>query len=137
MLSIFTVSTSLGIFGYKRYIDSEKIILESLKEFDNLGKIFQSEECITEILKWNKSCLAMKSLCDHSVPRLMNVCLKSQNRFDECQKFVNIDSDSKVGVTECNQRGVLKKEKKNCTTAYMVWKDYCQNILFANAKTTQ
>lgn len=131
--SILLFSTIFGVFSYKKYIDSEKIILNSLTEFDKKGKKLNGEECITEVLDWNNSCLAMKSLCDHSVPRLMNVCLQGQNRDHECQRFAHTESDSRIGVSECYSRRVKKKQKKNCTTAYMVWNDYCQT-LFASKK---
>lgn len=123
----FTVSTLMGVFAYKRYVESEDFILMSLDLVQKEGQSLSGDGCVDYVVKWTHSCEAMKSLCDHSVPRLMQTCLQASSRSLDCVPFENIPSDARIGMQECKARSTTRADQKNCTTSYMVWNDFCKS----------
>ena len=129
LLIILGTSCVMGVVAYSKYRSSEKILWQDLAHFRQIGTQLSSEECINEVIEWRNNCLAMKSLCDISVPRMMETCLASQNREKYCVELGTIPSDTHFGFKECQNRHLNSKTKKACAASYRIIDSHCKHIL--------
>jgi len=125
---IFSFSSIIGIVAYSKYVSSEKTLLQNFNKMSSLGKTASVETCVDHVLNWRKTCQAMKSLCDVSVPRMMGACLGSQNRKPYCNQLGTTSSDTHFGYKECQARKVNKKTKKACALSYRVIDNHCKTL---------
>jgi hypothetical protein len=124
---VFSLALVLGVVAYWRYTVSEAFIHDSLLRFDQVGAELSPDECVAEVLAWNASCEAMKSLCDHAVPMLMEHCLAARDRASTCTNLSeDVTGRGQWTYERCLEHGVTRANKKVCTGAYRALVQHCR-----------
>lgn len=123
----------LGLFIVSRYESSQRAIALAVQELGEKGHALDAEGCVDEVLAWNRRCSAMKSLCDASVPRVMEACLAAQDRRAWCAGLGDTTSDTHFGYKECAARGLERSAKKMCALTYRVIDGFCKQQSSAEA----
>lgn len=127
LLVVFSLSSVLGVLAYWRYQQSERFIRGSIAAFGVRGAKATVEQCVDQVVVWTESCRAMIGLCDASVSRMMNACLKGQDRSQACAAILpNATADTRFGHEACIKRGVTRRTKKACAAAYRMIAAHCQ-----------
>lgn len=124
--ALLALSTGFGIMAYRNYDRSEKHLIGALEDFSRKGAGLDAIQCVDEVLNWAPHCDAMKDLCDASVPRLMDRCLKARGRAEDCSAWAAKSEDPKFVFSACRERGVAKYMKKTCGNAYKAIGQYCR-----------
>jgi hypothetical protein len=126
ILVVFAALMAVGVVVIRRYIESERHIKAVLAEMTERGPDLDAEGCVDAVLEWAPRCTAMKTLCDASVPRVMEACLSGRDRDGYCASLGARASDTHFGVPECKARGVTRATKKVCALAYRAIDGFCR-----------
>ena len=110
-----------------RYRKSLVYLSQSTAAFKEDGKKLDLEGCVDKVLVWNKSCEALKDLCDKSVPRMMKLCLTAQDRKLQCAGLKLGAGFVRTYHKACNDRGYRKGSvTKPCDQAYQTVGAHCE-----------
>lgn len=116
VLLVFSGALSLWLLGEIRRTSPE--FVEDARRMRQLGASADPEGCVDAMLEWHARCDAPVDLCELTVPRIMGACLEGQDRTAWCEALPVTTQDTRFGKKECEARGVTKKNKKACATAY-------------------
>lgn len=125
---LFALSVVIGVVAYWRFIASDRYLRADLKRLAAQGKQLTVEGCVDATLAWGRSCKAMKSLCDATAPEMMGKCLAARDRSSYCRRLGTTGHDTHFGFKECKARGVDRKSKKTCATAYRAIATHCDRL---------
>lgn len=126
--AVWTLSAILGVLAYRNYIHWDRYLHQSLDSMQVRGKELTFEQCVDEILEWVPKCVAMKKLCETSVPRVMDFCLAGRNRATECKQLGLSSTDAHFGFKECQAKQLGRSQNKNCGNAYRTMDSHCRRI---------
>jgi hypothetical protein len=127
LLIMLSISLALGVLAYWRYQQSEHFIRGSMTAFERRGTEASVEQCVDEVISWTEECSAIIGLCDASVSRMMNACLRGQDRSRYCAGVPSsATADTRFGYPECKRRGVKGRTKKACAAAYRMLAAHCE-----------
>lgn len=126
LLCIFGLALIIGCLGYWRFIVSDRFLRDDVLSMQKQGKTLSVEGCVDAVVLWASRCRAMKSLCDATAPRMMDVCLAAGNRSAYCRKLGQSGNDTHFGFEECRARKVKRKTKKACASAYRAIANHCE-----------
>jgi hypothetical protein len=124
---LFGLATLLGVIAYWRFTRSDRYLQRTLKAIVQRGPSLSPEQCVDEVLVWSRRCQAMKSLCDASVPRMMEGCLWGADRRPFCGRLGDRVMATQFGFAECRARGRDRRDK-TCALAYRTLADHCVRL---------
>jgi hypothetical protein len=122
------VSLAAGAWGFHMLQVSQVFIKTSLLGVATKGKNATVEQCIDVTMHWYQSCEAMKSLCESSVPRVMQECLVAQDRSGDCKELGLTTMNTHFGFQECEARKVTRFTRKACANAYRAIDHRCADL---------
>lgn len=126
--TLLAISSLLGVLAFYRYSQSERALVAALTAMAGRAASLDVEGCVDETLAWNKRCEAMKTLCDASVPRMMETCLRGADRSRRCRELGERVMATQYGVAECKARGRTRRDKP-CALSYRAIASHCERIL--------
>jgi hypothetical protein len=124
MLALLSAAGALGVVAYWRFVESERALGADLARMARRAPLLGVEGCVGEVLAWNGACAAMKSLCDATVPRMMETCLRGVDRSADCAVYAQRVMATSFGVGECRARGRGRRDKP-CALAYRSIAAHC------------
>jgi hypothetical protein len=134
---LLVLATAIGVLAYWRFTVSEGYLRLDLDQVYADGSRLSVEQCVDETLRWGGHCKAMKSLCDASAPRIMHACLMARDRRATCEELGDSIRDTHFGFKECKARGVTRKNKKTCASAYRAIAGHCTHLAENRGKGSQ
>lgn len=146
------VSITVGVFGYKRYANSERWVAEGIEHMDTVGPSTEVEGCVDEAVSWYDACDqhdANAAVCLQGVGILMQHCLSAQDRAPACELYLDPASElhapsddmrararnpEKAGESgrwvyaRCEERGMVCRNKRECACAeaYRAIDSFCR-----------
>lgn len=128
LIVVFALSTMLGALAFWRYRVSEAALRADLASFARRGAGLSVEQCVDAVIAWNSNCRAIIGLCDASVSRMTNACLKAADRQVYCRQLAPGETaDTRFGKVPCARRQVKGRAKKACAAAYRMIAARCEN----------
>ncbi len=121
----------MGYGSTAKYFESEDHIGLTLAHMQEAGATATVEQCVDEVLEWRPNCMALVGLCDASIDRVMSACLAGQDRTEECLGLRDKIGHTGMGVKECRERGIERREgqDKECAGSYGQLSAYCKELL--------
>jgi hypothetical protein len=86
------------------------------------------EDCVDRVLRWRDHCEAMQSLCDASVPRMMEACLRCSDQGGYCRGLGSAFMATQFGVPQCRERKLDRPHKKICALSYRAIATHCERL---------
>jgi hypothetical protein len=126
--ALLAIASLLGVLAFYRYSQSERALVAELTAMAKRAASLDVDGCVSETLAWNKRCEAMKTLCDASVPRMMETCLRGADRSSRCRALGDRVMATQYGVAECKARGRTRRDKP-CALSYRAIASHCDRIL--------
>jgi hypothetical protein len=123
--ALFALSLVIGVVAYWRFTRSDRFLARDLKMMASRGKHHTIEQCVDDLLGWSAHCEAMLSLCEASIPRMMEACLAAQERAAYCKDLGIRAMSTRFGFPECKVRKVDRSRKKVCALAYRTIAAHC------------
>lgn len=146
------ISILIGVFGYRRYANSERWVAEGISKMDAVGPQLDVESCVDEVVDWYGSCDehdANAAVCLQGVGILMQHCLSARERDQTCELYLDPESavheasesmrerarnpeaagDSGRWVyARCEERGMVCRNKRECACAeaYRAIDSFCR-----------
>jgi hypothetical protein len=146
------LSVIIGVFGYRRYANSERWVAEGIKKMDAIGAELDSESCVDEAVDWYNACDehdANAAVCLQGVGILMQHCLSARERDQTCELYLDPESavhEASEGMRErarnpeaagesgrwvyarCEERGMVCRDKRECAcaSAYRAIDSFCR-----------
>jgi len=127
LLSLGALATGMGAVAYRNYARSESYLAASYERMRLRGAGLDVEGCVDETLAWTRDCEAMKSLCDASMPHVLQICLGAAERTAYCAAVRTRSSDTRFGFAECKARALDRNETKSCGICYRSIDAYCKH----------
>jgi hypothetical protein len=146
------VTLIVGIFGYRRYANSERWVAEGVARMDRVGATLEPEGCVDEAVSWYGECDqqgANAAVCLQGVSILMFHCLDARERQATCELYLDPSSPvrqpsesmrerartpEKAGESgrwvygRCEERGMTCTNKRECACAeaYRAIDSFCR-----------
>ena len=131
---IFALATLMGVLAFFKYVKTETSVKQGRVFLQERGKSLDLHGCVAELLAWSAGCEGIKSVCDASAPILMESCLKSQDRTEECVQKKTLRMDSTFGYRDCAAISKTKAARKVCGNAYRAFDSYCKTRIIVGQK---
>jgi hypothetical protein len=146
------ISILVGVFGYRRYANSERWVAEGITKMDAIGAEIDVESCVDEAVDWYNQCDehdANAAVCLQGVGILMHHCLSARERDQTCELYLDPASsvhEASEGMRErarnpeaagesgrwvyarCEERGMVCRDKRECAcaSAYRAIDSFCR-----------
>ncbi|MBK8482680.1 MAG: hypothetical protein IPL40_16200 [Proteobacteria bacterium] len=128
LATIGLLSILLGGFSYWRYRQAEVELRAALVTLGQRGTQVSAEGCIDAALQWTQHCSALLDLCDASVSRVVNACLRATDRSADCRALGQTIEDPRVVFRRCAKHGAHgRRGNKNCVEAYRMLAASCRS----------
>ena len=125
---LLSLSIVIGVVAFWRFTRSDRYLRRAFVAMQSRGHDLTAEQCIDEVLRWSGTCEAMKSLCDASIPRMMQACLVARDRKALCQELGQKVMATQFGFVECKARQLNPQRKTTCALAYREIAEYCLQL---------
>ena len=135
---VATVTLVAGVFAYKTYAESERVVKAGLAQLEKAGAATDSEGCVDAVMSWHATCGqagANAAVCFQGVKLGMFHCLKAQSRTAECEPYQEVQTDNR-GLPDlgdwvqmrCYERKTPCKSPRECVCAqaYRSLQSFCK-----------
>ncbi len=122
------VSLVIGVLAYRRFVASDRFLAQQLREIGERGHALSAEQCVDEVLARRDRCEAMKSMCNSTVPDMMDRCLGAKDRAAACQDWGAVVMSTRFGFDACAGRRLSRDARAACATSYRVIATHCERL---------
>jgi len=126
--TVAALSVGLGVLAFRNYSHAETKLRAEFVEAQRIGATATPEQCVDATVRWYDQCDAMQTLCDMSVSRYMQGCLRAADRTAFCAKLPPETRATTYGFHECEARGITRKTRarwKACGLTYRTIVNEC------------